>query len=414
MKKETFKHLKNITSSKILAILFLVFSLYVGLSAIPQLLINSGTAVTEKKTFSEYITLIDEQYNDMLTTEMDQAFWQNKSTYINFNGLMANLMDQKELNGVYKLNNGHLNTFNEPYEEIILRRSHQRLNSLYEHQKERGKSFLFVLAPSQTYQQDELLPTGFTETINETGDRLIAALEESGVPCLDLRKVMEQEGITNTEAFYITDHHWKAETGFWAYGKILEKLAESGSIAPVDTTYTDPENFNFDIYEDAFLGSSGKRTGIYYAGVEDFCVITPKFETEMSLAVENTSVKAAGSFAEVALRSDTYEVCTKKDYFNQNCYGVYGLGDRPHTHWRNENAPEQQKVIMIGDSFGNVPFSFMPLYFSSCEELDMRHFKGDFAELYDEYEPDQFIVLANVASLHTKNTLYAFFPGTNS
>lgn len=410
MKEKAVQHLKNLNASKVLAIAFLAFCLYIGSAAAPQLVSNSRAALAEGKTFSQYIELINEQYHGMLSLETDQDALHNKSTYINFNGLLARLAGQREMNERYKLANGHLNWEVEPISEEVLAKTYRNILALNGHQAAAGKEFLFVLAPSQLYLQEERMPTGFTEEVFEITDRLTAALDESGVPYLDLSQAMEQAGFTNEEAFFTTDHHWKAETGFWAYGSILEKLAENGSIPPVDTAYTGPENFDFAVYEDAFLGSNGKRTGIYYAGVDDFCLITPKFDTELSVRIENTDIDLTGSFADVALQSDAAVLCAQKDYFNHSLYSIYGHSDRGLTHWRNENAPQQKKVMLIGDSFGNVPFSFMPLYFSSCEELDMRYFEGSFPAFYEEYDPDQVIFLISPLSFNTENAVYDYFP----
>lgn len=413
MIKKAVQYLKRISSVQILAVLFLVFVIHVGFRAFPQFLTNTGTTMLYELTFADYIERIDTQYHDMLTVKADEKILHNNATYINFNGLMARLMGQREVNQRYKLNNGHLVAPSDPIQEDELDKTYQSLLSLYEHQKANGKHFLFVLAPFQVDPQQELLPAGFINTDNESADHLLSMLEQSDVPFLDLRKSLKQDGITTSDAFFITDHHWKPETGFWAFGKIVEHLSENGSIAPINSFYTTPENYHYTIYEDAFLGSSGKRTGIYYAGVDDFCVITPKFETNISLRIEETDVDVSGSFADVAFRPDTTAICEQKKYFNHNLYAVYGRSDHGHMHWWNENAPEQQKVMLIGDSFGNVPFSFMSLYFSSCEELDMRHFKENFSDLYDAYVPDHVIVLVSTYGINAVNVQYDFFPENN-
>lgn len=414
MKKKAVQQLRNITASKVLAVLFLLFVMFVGMAGIPQLLINSRNAVIKRQSVSEYIATVNEQYEGMLATEKDQPLLQNKGTYINLNGLIARVLGQNEMNQRYKLKNGHLFYHLDPLGDEFLEAGWANMLSLHNRQREKGKDFLFVMAPWQLYQQEELIPIGHKETANEDGDCLIAMLEESGVSCFDLRIAMEKEGITNSDAFFFTDHHWKPETGFWAYGKTIEKLAQLGIISPVDTRYTSPENFNFTIYKDAFLGSSGKRTGIYYAGVDDFCIITPKFETKIYLDNEWIHNKDYGSFAEKALRTDAVEICVKKDYFNENQYDIYGWGNTPHNRWRNENAPEEKKVMLIGDSFANVSFSFMSLYFSSIEEIDMRYFKEDFVTLYDDYDPDLVIVMINPSSFDNNNLQYSFFSESNT
>lgn len=409
MKEKIVLCFSKITSARILAVLFLAFSIYTSTAAIPQFFTNCKVALEEGKTFREYIALIDEQYHGMLSTKLDQPALHSKGTYINFNGLMAKILDQTEMNDRFKLKNGYLVSNSTSLQKWEMDEVFQNLQKLNEQQRERGKQFLFVLAPSKMYQHETLLPSGYIDNSYAAADYLLSLMDANNIAYLDLRQSMAEEGLTYTEAFFVTDHHWKPETGFWAYGKILEKLAENGNIAPVNTFYTNPHNFDFTVYEDAFLGSSGKRTGIYFAGVDDFCLISPKFDTTISVTIESSNIDLEKPFAEAAYAGYILKKLGDHDYFNEIPYSVYGWSDKPLTVWRNQNAPEDQKVMLIGDSYGNVPFAFMSLYFTACDELDMRHFTGIFSDYYEENLPDQMILLVNVNSLVSPNTTYSFF-----
>lgn len=410
MKEKLVQHLKKLTAKNILAVLFLIFTLYVSSSAIPQFLINFRTVLMEKKTFEQFIDLIDEQYYGMLSTKIDQPIFHNKGTYINFNGLMANILGQPEMNDRFKLKNGFLTYNSTAFQKKDVDVVFQNLQLLNEQQKAHGKQFLFVLAPSKMQEHEILLPIGYSDYSYSAADYLLELMDTHNISYLDLRKAMTDDNISYSDAFFVTDHHWTPETGFWAYGKILDKLAKDGHIAPVNTLYTDPQNFEFTIYEDAFLGSHGKRTGIYFAGVDDFCLISPKFDTTISVKIEDNNIDLVKPFSEAAYATYRINHLERHDYFNDNPYAAYGWSDTPLTLWRNDNAPEDQKVMLIGDSYGNIPFSFMSLYFTACDELDMRHFTDNFAEYYENNLPDHIILLVTTNSLKSGNTTFPFFP----
>lgn len=407
MKGKIVQYLKSLTSTKILAAVFVIFSIYVGLAAFPQFLTSSGTALTEKKSFTKYIDNIDEQYFGMLSTDLDQPMLHNKGTYINLNGFMANIMGQVEMNDRIKLKNGYLSTLGTSFKKEKMDEVFVNIQNLCQKQTEQGKYFLFVLAPSKSWKSEEYFPVGYYDKSNTDATYLLNLFDANGIPYLDLRESLEEENIAFEDIFFATDHHWTPQTGFWAYTKILNKLEEMGAVGQLKDLYVQKNNYNFDIYENSFLGSSGKRTGRYYAGLDDFCLISPKFDTNINIKIEKKNIDLTGRFEEIAYSNlDNLE---KNDYFNENPYALYGWADQALISWRNDMAPEKSKVLMIGDSFGNVPFSLMSLYFASCEELDMRHFDDNFTEFYEKFNPDTTIFLINLNRLLAANASFPFF-----
>lgn len=403
--------LRKLTPSRLLAVLFLLFIGYVACEPFPQFLSNTKAFITEGISPRNYIRSIDDQYSGMLSTEKEKPLLQSKGTYINLNGLMANLLGQPMMNDRVTLKNGHLASLvSWRYSQEEIENAGENISRFAQRQLSQGKQFLFVMVPSQISKYEDLLPTGYTDTTNETADILLELLTQNGVPCLDLRETMHSEGMTQADAYFTTDHHWKPQTGFWAYTKMLEALQQFDVIAPVDSFYTDSGNFEFVTYEKTFLGSSGKRTGIYYAGLDDSIFIRPKFDTEISVTIPNRGLDLTGRYEDTAYNTDVETDYSHPDYFNENAYGLYGWGDTSLTQWRNEHAPENARVMLIGESFGNVPFSLMSLYFTSCDELDMRHYTDNFAEYYASYQPDIVILEVNVDQAVAEITTYPYFP----
>ena len=408
---ELLKKARKLRPAHLLAAAFLLYIGFVALYPMEPLKNDTKSLLKGEISVSAYMDRIDEMYGGMLSTEQDQPLLQNKGTYINLNGAMAKLLGQPMMNERVKLKNGHLTSvvsWRHSQEDIVY--TAQNITSLARTQEKNGGQFLFVLAPSQISKYEDLLPEGYTDTMNDTSDTLLSLLDQNSVAYLDLREALHKDQISNADAFFVTDHHWRPQTGFWAYTKILSALEESGAIASVDGFYTDSSHYDFVTYPNTFLGSSGKRTGICYAGVDDSIFIQPQFDTEITLTVPDRELELTGRYEEVCYNSEDTLNPDNPDYFQFNAYGLYGWGDNSLNRWRNENAPDNSKVMLIGDSFGNIPFSLMSIYFSDCDELDMRYYSEDFQRHYQDFQPDIVILEATLDQAVAENTCYSFFP----
>ena len=410
------KKWKQLKADHILAVLFLLFSLYVGSATIPVFIQNTLDADKANANFNEYIDLIDSQYHDVLNTNRDTPYLQNKGSYIDLCGLMANVLNQHTANGRTKLTNGHLTLTNPKYDPMSVQESAQNIIRFYQKQASLGKDFLFVLAPSQVYSDALYLPDGFSSTEKSNAELFVSILLENDVPVLDLRNKMNEQNISYTDAFYMTDHHWKTEYGFWAMGEIIKELETMGYASTRETKLTSPENYDFITYENCFLGSSGKRTGKYFAGTDDFTLIVPKYDTEITVTIQSKNISKTGRFEDVSATNSRIGMemrLSDPDYFNDDPYGRIGYGNTPMTNWRNPNAPENKKFLLIGDSMANIPFTFMTLYNSICDELDMRHYTDDFENYFTAYSPDLVLICVNqygIIGNEAENVTYNFVP----
>ena len=87
MLKERFQ--LKIRPVHVLAVCFLGFMLYVGLAALPSLLIQTGETMQGDIQARNYIRQTNDLYEGMLRTDPEVPHLQNKGTYINLNGFMA-------------------------------------------------------------------------------------------------------------------------------------------------------------------------------------------------------------------------------------------------------------------------------------------------------------------------------------
>ncbi len=315
-----------------------------------------------------------------------------KESFINFNGFFQRVLDKKVIidvekeNTVVKLNNGYLTFVSGKGDYESAARNTIELNSYL---KQRNIDFLFVMAPGKINKYDPQLPVGIEDYSNSDMDNFLEVLTFEEIDYIDIRKEIFDSGLNQYDYFFKTDHHWTPEAAFFAYQKVSERLEKYG--LTVDETHLDPDNYNKKVYENWFLGSQGKRTGIYYGGVDDISLIYPKFKT--SFTVTTGEEKKSGDFENTMFQNKHIDT---KDYFAHNPYAVYTGGDFPLQIMKNHKCENGKKILLIRNSFACTLAPFIAL---DCEELhilDLRHYEdGTVKEYVEKVNPDIVMILYN-------------------
>jgi hypothetical protein len=254
-----------------------------------------------------------------------------------------------------------------------------------------GIDFLYVQAPykiAPTLGYISLLTHDYS---NENADEFMDYISADGVSIFDLRQVILKDGVSQKEVFFDTDHHWSIQGGFFAAWKIAEKLNESYGFN-IEPWVMDVGNYDYLRYKNFFLGTMGRRTGSLYSGVDDFVLITPKYETDITYYQRNGAheIVRRGGFAEAVLNRKALQVHAP---VTTNRYAAYP-GDHEELVLTNDNR-QDGKILIIKDSFGLPVYSFLSLGVHEVRALDMRLYSGDVVEYAKKYEPDIVIILYN-------------------
>ncbi len=347
-----------------------------------------------------YVT--DEVSNNQIT-EMGNAAettyitnFTGKNDFINLNGFVRNASGQNEMNGVIKLNNGYLLTTMDQCSEERLDSCAQEVFVLNDYLKEKEIPFLYVTTPYTSCKYDPQLPTGVEDYGNENTDRFLAKLENGGVPTMDLREEMYLDGIDHYSMMYKTDHHWNTQCGFYAYTKLAEYM-ENTLECEIDPQVKDIDNYTITTYEEWHLGSRGQRTGIYYAGIDDFELITPNFETSLNKGDET------GTFAELAY---DMEPLSNRDYSSRYTYD-YVLQDAT-ANYTNNLSYNDKKILVITDSMGLAVGGYMAMSFGEIRWVSNYTPWVLTPEMIDEYEPDMVIMLYYSGRISEADNAYDF------
>ncbi len=207
---------------------------------------------------------------------------------------------------------------------------------------------------------------------------------------LGINYVDANQWLTGTDAdFYITDHHWTTTASFDATRGICEYLNENYDMG-LDTGILDEDNYEMITHKNAFLGAEGRRTGIWYVGLDDFVEIIPDFETDFSINISHKDLdrtEREGDFK-------TAVMDTSKDAahysFEDSAYYEYWGGDYGRVHVVNNMNKNGRKIMVFKDSYGIPVTAFMTNLFEEMEIMDIRYYNDEksIKEIIAEERPD--------------------------
>jgi hypothetical protein len=264
------------------------------------------------------------------------------------------------------------------------------LYALHDFLQELGIDLLYVQCPHKIAPEDSI--SGVTDFSNENADALLATLASKQIPYLDLRKNIQEENLDNHGLFYKTDHHWKVETGLWASAILMNHLNEQYGFT-FDVHIAKPEQYRYTRYQDWFLGSLGKKVTLVQTPAEDFILMSPLFDTDLSLTIPELNLDVRGTY-DILIDHTMIE---RKDYYTLEHYRAYMYGDKPVITVHNNLVHDGKKILLVKDSFARVVSPFLSLGVEELHILDLRHFNGSIKSYIEQHRPDIVMVLYNPA-----------------
>lgn len=371
------KHILQWLRKNLLAVLF---CLLLGI-------ISAASFYSTEKSYITH-TAIDNQGSDNVNhfeTDFSGSIF-GKFTFLNVNGAMRKLLGQREMNGIVRLNNDYLALPTDPVDESTLAANAASLGNLNRALTERGIPLLYVATPFKVSPSNPELPIGVADSTNENTDVLLEHVRAEGVSCLDLREAFNQNNIDPYNYFYRTDHHWNTRGGFYAYTQLVPQL-ESMMDTKIDSTLTDLSNYTITTYPSWHLGSYGQRTGQFFAGVDDFELIEPNFDTKID-RYYGFDYDCSGSFRDVIINTSPLQ---KRDLTQRLTYDAT-LGTSLN-HFFNENASSDKKILVIGDSMAKAVNPFLILSFREVYTIDGYNPDALSESLLAQYQPDIVMIM---------------------
>lgn len=298
-----------------------------------------------------------------------------------------NMVPVSEYNAVIKLKDGYLTSYTM---SLDITHDAEAVKGLSDFCEERGIDFMYINFPAKICKSEDKEISGVLDFTNQNADKLLDMLKEAGVKNYDFRKNLHEAGMKHHESFYVTDHHWKTETGLWAAGEILKILRDDWGWN-VKPEILSPEKFDYVIYRDWFLGSQGKKMTLARTHPEDFTMIYPKFETRLHIKIPAVGVNVSGDF----IGFYNMEQLKERDHYKLSAYHAYSYGDQALIISDNEFSSNTKRLLVIHDSFSDCVIPFLSLGVRHLDAIDLRHFTGSLKRFVESEKPDAVIVQYN-------------------
>ena len=327
-----------------------------------------------------------------------------KTLFVELNGGVGRLVGRRMCNERMLRKDGML--------DYLYARKNAEVDSLVEavsqfdkRVRELGCAFLYVQAPPKMPVHGDVMPEGWESGHPaERACRVVDGLKRRGVRTLDLVPEFSATEADVARNFFRTDHHWRPTAAFRAAqllaGELSQMLKDPALRNP---RQLDMGNWDCKVRRRCFLGSHGRRTGRLFSGLDDFELLVPKFDTDISRAVASGRVMR-GRFEESVLK---LKAMSRKSLHTRNLYGVYG-GDFGEMLQVNHAAPSAARVLMVKDSFANPVAAFLATVCSEVVVVDPRRLDapGDVMALLVRHRPDVVVELVNPGSFN--NGKYKF------
>ena len=258
-----------------------------------------------------------------------------------------------------------------------------------------GLELLYIQAPFKLPPHEQQIPAHVREYANDNANRFLEGLKANGIDYYDLRPEFFSNGLTQNQRFYNTDHHWTIEAAFDSTISIAQRLSSDYGVQ-IHLPRLDPSQFTFTTFEKFYIGSMGRRVGRFYAGLDDFTVITPGYETQYTVIEKDggSEVVLQGPFEETVLVPGYLDPHKPVD---TNRYAAYH-GDHAELILTN-HFEDQGRILMIKDSFGLPVYAFLSLGVHEIRALDIRLYPGSVIEYAKNFQPDLVVLLYNPDSL---------------
>lgn len=319
-----------------------------------------------------------------------------KMSFVSLNGLCRRLMGQRKMNGVVKADDGALVMPFSPMSDVALSAYADSIAALSSCLKRRGVPLVYVNAFCKPDPRGCGLPRGEQDGLNPSVDAFLAKLTERSVDVMDLRVLAHADGHSVAQMMYRTDHHWTTEGGFYAATKIVDRICEVLG-CEVDRSVCDIGRYELTVYPRAHLGSYGRRVGPYFAGIDNYTLIEPRFETQL----QRDGV--AGTFSELVLDKTAL---AQLDFWNRDTYDDttgHALGNFVNLRSKND-----VRLLVVADSFARAVNPYLIFGFREVQYLYNKLSHTLTKEYIEQYKPDMVVLLYYPGQLYEGPSAFDF------
>ena len=360
---------------------------------------NYSVIIDPVSQYSEHKTTIVNLKNVISERfKSDDLF--HKDEFVNLNGIYGKITKRRYYNQVILLKNGMLSSYGP-----AITKQDEKIQSMVEFSKfveERGGHFIYAQLPHKIDYNMDLMPDGLDRNFITSLERYLQKCKDAGVDVLDtLPEIIGTEEDFNNY-YYKTDIHWKPVAAFRVFQMLVDHIREFYPEQSFPDDFLSLDSWTIHEIPDQFLGTWGKRVGLYFIGLDSLQYITPNFETDISLSVPKKQRFIKGNYEEAFLLKQYMEPGGNK--LHTGHYDIYIGGGYPITQTFNPAAPSDLRILVFKDSYVLPLQTFLSVMFRYVDVIDPRYYtETSLNEYVDRTSPDVVISAFNAKAISIDN-----------
>ncbi|WP_214741902.1 DHHW family protein [Exiguobacterium sp. s48] len=219
----------------------------------------------------------------------------------------------------------------------------------------------FASAPSKPVYatRQGIFPAYIESADAQNRGQLHERLKDNEIPLIDLEETLGDK--TAKEIYFKTDHHWRPEGAFLAYGQIMDRLREQFPDAPVLTA----EQMETKTVDGPFYGSHAREISMpYVESADTFTYLEPKdgFTT--------TVCRNGDDCGHPVLDKDVLKNASKFT----NYYNIFMGDNYAQAKITQKNPKNDYHLLVLKDSYANPVLGYLGESFGTVSALDVRYF----------------------------------------
>lgn len=308
------------------------------------------------------------------------------------------LINHSEINGVYLGKDGHL--FQRLSDDAVSLDSYEKnLQMLRDFGADQGVPVSFLLVPDAAIVLKDDLPKG---ALVFDADEYYAS---EGVT--DLREPLEELVKSGTDPYFRMDHHWNTDGAYIGAKTYLSSRQE---------TMLPQEAYGLTTVSDDFYGTSySKVAGLCGVRADELRLPTelPGQLTVQTRGRADSVSLPTDSGAESVIWPDRLQELEKAGIYDlskltgKDQYAVYFGGNYG---WLKITNPDEKaagkRLLILKDSFANSMVPYLLPYYETITMVDLRYFNDSFAQVMEECDPTELLVLYERTNFAGEKNLY--------
>lgn len=339
------------------------------------------TIILPKKEFSEIENRVLSKAPSLsFSSVLDRSFMKNSESYfadhfvgrtdwIKAKTQMELLSGKREINGVYIEDGRMVEKLASPDYKTISR----SISAINNFSKNTGLETYVMIVPTSA----EIYSTSNPNINQKDGiDKIYSEFSAENIITLDAYTSLNSH--KDDYIYYRTDHHWTTLGAYYVYSTTLYDMG----FTPVSW-----DNYNIEHASSDFKGTLYSKT--LYDGVKSDMI---------DIYYPTSGVDIISVEIHTGKGTETYESYYFRDFLEmKDKYSVFGGQNQPIMNIKT-NALNENKLLVIKDSYANSYIPFLAQHYSEITMLDMRYIDVPYNEIINTDDYDQVLFLYNYST----------------